>query len=170
MQYIQGQISAQKPQRWKKEVKRKGGYKLYSQKIVSIYIPSIYSQPSVTTCHCSNTCIRNWNSHYVHLLGVLHSTESHSGQGKDLRVGKLTHPESTTHTQCYSYHLLVLHNTCHCLPIHHQICTPLSHWLISPELFHAANVLVTTHFSAWRTWGRVLWAADAKWPLSLLTV
>lgn len=128
------------------------------------------SWPSVTTWHCSNTCITNWNSHYIRLLGVLHSTASHSGQGKDLRVGKLTHPENTTHTQCYSNHLLVLHNTCHCLPIHHQICTTLSHWQISPELFHAAKVLVTTHFSAWKTRGRVLWAADVKWPLSLLTL
>lgn len=57
------------------------------------------SWPAVTTWHRSNTCITNCNSHYIHLLRALHSTDSHSGQGKGLRVGKLTHPESTTHAE-----------------------------------------------------------------------
>lgn len=92
------------------------------------------SWPSITTWHHYNTLSLTpprQNSHYIHLLWALHSTDTHPSRGKGLRVGKFTHSERIwiyySHLQIYSSHLLVLHNTCHCLPIHHQICTPLSH-------------------------------------------
>lgn len=64
--------------------------------------------------------------------------------GQRPACGDNSHIQRVPRTQSYSNHLLVLHNTCHCLPLHQQICTPLSHRRISPELSHAAKVLVTT--------------------------
>lgn len=50
------------------------------------------------------------------------------------RVWGNEHIKWVPHMHSYSNHLLVLHNTCHCLPLHHQICAALSHQRISPEL------------------------------------
>lgn len=108
VQYVQGAINCTKAIKvsggWseKKEIPENGLDQFYCS---DIKLPRLQTQPqypsswpSVTTWHSSNTCITGRNSHYIHLLGVQHATDSDSGQGKDLRVGKLTHPESATHT------------------------------------------------------------------------
>lgn len=100
-------------------------------------------QPQFLTCRHNMTLLKhvhhptlqqNQNPHYTHLLRVLHATPTHPGQGQRPVCGEVHTSQNHamycasthTHTHSYSCHLLVLHNTCHCLPIHQQICTTLS--------------------------------------------
>lgn len=101
-------------------------------------------------------------------------------RGKGPCVGIFTHPISTTHThhkhtltQSYSSHLLVLHNTCHCLPVHRQICATLSRrrrCITTAQALQKYNNALPQFLCLEDSFQTDFWAADAEWPMSVLTV
>lgn len=70
---------------------------------------------------------------------MLHSTDSHSGQGKGLRVGKGTHQESSTHRTTTPTTYLCYITPGHCLPPPPPVLRSATNG-ISPEISRAAPV------------------------------
>lgn len=105
------------------------------------------SWPSITTWHHYNTLSLTpprQNSHYIHLLWALHSTDTHPSRGKGLRVGKFTHSESTTHTHSHrstpaTYLYYITHATAYPSTTRSALHSATD-GDASPELLHAAEV------------------------------